>query len=58
LLGIASAAFLGPESRGINEQCLFVFYREGEREKEKKNLGVVGRGTTLGVGVEKTISSV
>jgi hypothetical protein len=33
LLGIASAVFLGSESRGTHEHYLPVFYRDSERER-------------------------
>jgi hypothetical protein len=56
LLGITSTVFLGSESSGTLENYLPVFYRE--RERKKRKLRVVVGDTTLGVGVEKTISSV
>jgi hypothetical protein len=49
LLGIASAVFLGSESRGTHEHYLLAFYGERdiasdrEREIEKRKLGVVVR---------------
>jgi hypothetical protein len=57
LLGLASAIFLGSESRGTQENYLLVFYKEKEREKRNFEVVVRYEYAILG-GVEKTICSV
>jgi hypothetical protein len=56
LLGIANTVLFRSDYHRTHEHYLPVFC--GEREGEEKEVGVVVRDATFGVGVENTISSV